>query len=400
MTADPTDTGTPPRTGAGRLVRSAQGRRIAGVAAGLAGHLGVDPLLVRVAFIGLSFAGGLGVLLYAAGWLLIPEEDGTMVLGRGLSAGTHGVRAAIGLVLLVIAIGVLNDSVSVVSSGLLWGAVLVGVGVLLLVEEGWHPFDSWRPFEGWRHDGAAAPPAPASAAPAVDEAAAPAAGEPAAVEPDREPAPSWAVRPRRPRSLLGWVTVACALLAVGVAALLDTVGAMSVSPPAALGVVLVVIGAGLVVGTWVGRSRGLIAIGIALLPFAAGAALVREPLDAGTGDRLIAPASAADLAPHYQLTAGRLLLDLSRLTDLPAQRATTAELGFGSLEVTVPASATVEITAHAGAGHLDILGHHDDGLEVDYHALVSGSSGGALLRLDLSAGMGQVRVVRSTAGGL
>ena len=58
----------------GRLRRSVTDRRVAGVAGGLARHLDVDPIIVRVALVVLVFFGGSGLLLYAAGWLLVPEE--------------------------------------------------------------------------------------------------------------------------------------------------------------------------------------------------------------------------------------------------------------------------------------------------------------------------------------
>ena len=58
----------------GRLRRSVADRHIAGVAGGLARHLDIDPIIVRVALVVLVFFGGSGLLLYAAGWLLVPEE--------------------------------------------------------------------------------------------------------------------------------------------------------------------------------------------------------------------------------------------------------------------------------------------------------------------------------------
>lgn len=45
-----------------------------GVAAGLAEYLGVDVMLVRVGFVVLTLLGALGIPLYLACWLLIPEE--------------------------------------------------------------------------------------------------------------------------------------------------------------------------------------------------------------------------------------------------------------------------------------------------------------------------------------
>jgi phage shock protein PspC (stress-responsive transcriptional regulator) len=57
-----------------RIVRPRSGRMIAGVAAALARQFGVDVTLVRLAFVVSLFFGGLGVLIYLAAWLLIPEE--------------------------------------------------------------------------------------------------------------------------------------------------------------------------------------------------------------------------------------------------------------------------------------------------------------------------------------
>lgn len=50
-------------------------RWVAGVAGGVARALGIDPLVVRVAFGLLSFAGGTGVFLYGLAWALVPEGD-------------------------------------------------------------------------------------------------------------------------------------------------------------------------------------------------------------------------------------------------------------------------------------------------------------------------------------
>lgn len=56
------------------LRRPADGRLLAGVAAGIARYLGTDVNLVRIAFVVLAFVGGAALPLYVAGWLLIPEE--------------------------------------------------------------------------------------------------------------------------------------------------------------------------------------------------------------------------------------------------------------------------------------------------------------------------------------
>jgi phage shock protein PspC (stress-responsive transcriptional regulator) len=45
---------------------------LGGVSGGLADHTGIDPVLWRAAFVGLAFAGGAGVVLYAVLWVLTP----------------------------------------------------------------------------------------------------------------------------------------------------------------------------------------------------------------------------------------------------------------------------------------------------------------------------------------
>jgi phage shock protein C len=57
------------------LVRTREGRLVAGVCSGLGEHFNVDPNLIRLIFALLTvFSLGLGALVYLAGWALIPEE--------------------------------------------------------------------------------------------------------------------------------------------------------------------------------------------------------------------------------------------------------------------------------------------------------------------------------------
>jgi phage shock protein PspC (stress-responsive transcriptional regulator) len=56
------------------LVRSRHDRMLGGVAAGIARYVGVDATLVRIAFAVLTIVGGVGIPVYLACWLLIPDE--------------------------------------------------------------------------------------------------------------------------------------------------------------------------------------------------------------------------------------------------------------------------------------------------------------------------------------
>lgn len=58
-----------------KLYRSRDSRIIAGVCGGLAEHLGIDPLLVRLFFVLLIFANGIGLFLYLILFLLVPPES-------------------------------------------------------------------------------------------------------------------------------------------------------------------------------------------------------------------------------------------------------------------------------------------------------------------------------------
>jgi signal transduction histidine kinase len=56
-----------------RLYRRSDGKLVAGVAGGLADHLGLSPLAVRLAFVVLTVFNGLGAALYAAFWAFVPQ---------------------------------------------------------------------------------------------------------------------------------------------------------------------------------------------------------------------------------------------------------------------------------------------------------------------------------------
>ncbi len=57
-----------------RLTRRSHNRMVAGVCGGIADHFGVDATIVRLVLIAaIVFGSGAGLVLYVAGWLLMPE---------------------------------------------------------------------------------------------------------------------------------------------------------------------------------------------------------------------------------------------------------------------------------------------------------------------------------------
>ena len=61
------------------LQRPAKGRVLAGVCLGVARQYKLDVTLVRVVMVALTVTGGVGLIAYIAGWLLIPLEPSSAV---------------------------------------------------------------------------------------------------------------------------------------------------------------------------------------------------------------------------------------------------------------------------------------------------------------------------------
>src|ERR1700753_259081 len=61
-----------------------QNRKIAGVCAGFARHLGVDVVLMRVLWLGIALCTGVGFLAYLAAWIVIPGDCGVLACRRDL----------------------------------------------------------------------------------------------------------------------------------------------------------------------------------------------------------------------------------------------------------------------------------------------------------------------------
>ena len=87
-----------------QLSRQTSGRMLGGVAGGTASYLGVDPVIVRIGFVALTLFGGLGIVLYAIGWLLIPEDGAEESLAQhALSGREPGQHRWAAIVIAVIA---------------------------------------------------------------------------------------------------------------------------------------------------------------------------------------------------------------------------------------------------------------------------------------------------------
>jgi signal transduction histidine kinase len=126
------------RERAPRLERSRRDRWIAGVAGGIGHHLGVQPSVVRIAFVVLSFAAGFGIVVYALTWLLAPleaETDGAEAPPRRIQLPTPRRAVAIGLVVAGV-LALLWLAGLWFEGNFVWPVVLAAIGFAVLWARG------------------------------------------------------------------------------------------------------------------------------------------------------------------------------------------------------------------------------------------------------------------------
>ena len=126
-----------PATGPPRAYRSTDDRVLGGVAAGLARHLGVGVLPMRVAFLVACVFGGFGIAMYAGLWLVLRPAPHLERAAPGLEAASRqGKRPGrtrrlddVGplVALAAVGIGVLIIAQSLVGASLLFWPLLLGV---------------------------------------------------------------------------------------------------------------------------------------------------------------------------------------------------------------------------------------------------------------------------------
>jgi phage shock protein C len=124
----------PPAGGGPRVVRRSRGERvIAGVCGGIGRYLGVDPVLLRIAFIVLALANGLGVIAYVVAWVAIPEERPGQPLAAAPEPRRGTGRLVLGGSLVVLGLVLLVDRLAPNLDELFWPVAVVAVGVAVML---------------------------------------------------------------------------------------------------------------------------------------------------------------------------------------------------------------------------------------------------------------------------
>jgi hypothetical protein len=186
------------------------------------------------------------------------------------------------------------------------------------------------------------------------------------------------------------IVLSLLLIAGGAAALADQADLFEIRPGAFLAFALVVVGIGLIIGSKVGRSRGLIPIGIVLTVLLGLGAATDGAFRGGAGERSYRPLTPNDVRDEYRLGAGELTLDLTdlRFPDEPVEIDVRAFAG--EVLVIVPDDINVSVRARAGAGDISVFGHNEDGISPDVRSRRTGELG----ELDLSVrvALGEINV--------
>lgn len=343
--AEQTEPGFDPHKvrGIADVKRSTDDQMVAGVCSGVAKYLNIDPVILRVILAALTFVGFAGIILYVAGWLLLPAEDEEKSIAAGwfkLDQNEEQFRV-VGLI--VAAILAFTTGTGIIDGD--WGQPFPWFGILVLAVL---YFLVIRPAQRRKNR------------PSTYTFAEPVAGPDGdavtqVLTPEPELKTPWS-------PMLTLVTLSAALIALGgVAAYANANESLpwTTYAVAALGVIAV----GLLIGTWFGNGGLLILIGsVIALALAVSALLPSSQIghDVYPGINSTVPSS-------IQMGIGRLDVNFNRLDNPEALHGRTIDVenGIGSTRIVVPRDLNVEVNAKLTAGEIRVFGRKTNGTETD-----------------------------------
>jgi len=217
---------------AGVLRRDREEGWVGGVAAGIARRFGVDPSLVRLAFVVAAAAGGVGVAAYLLGWLVIPAGDSRPARVR-IRTGRAAVEVALGTAFLLLAVLLAFRALGIwFSDAIVWPLVLIAGGGALI----------WRQSMGG---------AGATAATGATQAAR--AAHPARAAQAPTPRDRAVTEGRRAVVAVSRTGLGIALVVAAGFVFLQATGALGAARDVLLGIVAVVVVLGVIFAPWVVR---------------------------------------------------------------------------------------------------------------------------------------------------
>lgn len=334
------------------LQRSVTDARVAGVCGGIAERYRIDPLLVRIVAVIIALSSGVGFVLYGAAWLLLPRGTEQPALVRAfptvdrVRGRTWIVLVAGAAVVVLVVVGSAFDvslMPTMVVLGILyasqlrpgsksavqaaastqafqttpgsppqpqWPLLAPPPGDLVITT----PAGPWRPTNRWGQ--------PLTAQDCATFFSVP---DPVGLYEHRAPAP-----PQRRSRVLAVIS---GLAIAAFFAMLSLLGAFVRVPPVTyLAAALVLVGVALVVGAFLGRPRGFIAVATALILIAG--ATTMDTAGAASPTSLTVT-STKEMPPLIEASGSDYTLDLSGLR-ATQDTTTTVRMTTGNVIVLLP----------------------------------------------------------------
>lgn len=200
----------------------------------------------------------------------------------------------------------------------------------------------------------------------------------------------------RPEPPLATLTLAALGLLTGIGLVFNTLIGKTVSAVTLAGAGTAIVGFAVVFSAFAGRTRRLVPIAIGSLIVLAFSPVVEFAARDGIGSSEIRVSALESLDDEYRVGIGYLGL---RLDDLVIEEDTVIEagVGIGSLEITVPADAVVEIRAATKAGYIYLLDRERSGLDQSFTRIPGGrgTADEPRLIIDAENTIGEIEVVRA-----
>jgi phage shock protein PspC (stress-responsive transcriptional regulator) len=383
----------PPVPPARHLYRASDKKRWLGVAKGLADYTGAPVGVLRIAFVLMSFAGGLGLFAYLAAAALIPKVGEVNSLGDRVSGGRPDRLLAVIAGIALAAYALFNGG----SFDLLAVAVLGSAGYYLWTKDrpaGPRPgavggptwpqpvasthftavqpvqdapdWQTWKPdVDLHDHDGLVSPPA---------------------YVPPSVPVPARVVARKKG---WGWASLAAAIVTMVV-----------LSPFANVFTVLfggfVVLLVGFLAGLFARRPSWALVLPLLgllpLLPFARWYSNAGVPLNGRSGELILTAADVNADPAERALSAGHIKVDLRNVT---TKQPLKYRIGAGQIEVLVPSNVGYTLRSEVSLGDVKIGDQDTGGTKVKIDRVNKPDGAIRTIDLDLKVGIGNITIVRT-----